>query len=100
MLEYFLVRPQRHGSHRRDLRRADAGVARFQVPGDISSAAFWLVAAAAQPRSRLLIKNVGLNQTRTGILNVLVRMGAHVREIVEREEAEPMGTVEISRRAT
>ena len=68
------------------------------MPGDISSAAFWLVAAAAQPRSRLLIKNVGLNKTRTGILSVLVRMGAHVREIVENEEAEPIGTLEIRRR--
>jgi 3-phosphoshikimate 1-carboxyvinyltransferase len=43
----------------------------------------------------LLIKNVGLNQTRTGILNVLVRMGAHIRETVENQDAEPMGVLEI-----
>ena len=67
----------------------------FQVPGDISSAAFWLVAAAAQPGSHLLVKDVGLNETRTGVLAVLIRMGAHVREIVEQEEGEPMGAVEI-----
>ena len=67
----------------------------FRVPGDISSAAFWLVAAAAQPQSRLLIKNVGLNKTRTGVLNVLVRMGAHIRETVENQDAEPMGILEI-----
>ncbi len=67
----------------------------FQVPGDISSAAFWMVAAAAQPRSRLLITNVGLNKTRTGILDVLVRMGATVKEILGPESAEPMGTIEI-----
>jgi 3-phosphoshikimate 1-carboxyvinyltransferase len=53
------------------------------------------VAAAAQPKSRLLIKNAGLNPTRTGILDVLVRMGAQVREIVEVEEGEPYGAVEV-----
>ncbi len=68
----------------------------FHVPGDISSAAFWLVAAAAQPGSRLLVKNVGLNPTRTGIIDVLVRMGARVREIVENSDhGEPSGTIDI-----
>jgi len=68
----------------------------FSVPGDISSAAFWLVAAAAQPGSRLLIKNVGLNPTRTGIIDVLVRMGAQVREVVEVvAQGEPCGVIEI-----
>jgi len=67
----------------------------FQVPGDISSAAFWMVAAAAQPRSRVLITNVGLNKTRTGIFDILVRMGATVKEILSPESVEPMGTVEI-----
>ena len=95
MLEYFLVRPQK-----KDLTVSLFGEQTpesrdFQVPGDISSAAFWLVAAAAQPHAHLLVKNVGLNQTRTGILGVLLRMGAQVREIVESEEAEPMGVIEI-----
>jgi len=67
----------------------------FQVPGDISSAAFWMVAAAANPQSHLMVKNVGLNETRTGILAVLVRMGAHVHEIVQSEDGEPTGIVEI-----
>ena len=68
----------------------------FRVPGDISSAAFWLVAAAAQPGSRLLVKDVGLNPTRTGIIDVLVRMGAQVREVVEtHSQSEPMGTIDI-----
>ncbi len=95
MLEYFLVRPQKneltvsiHGGQTPESRD-------FQVPGDISSAAFWLVAAAAQPRSQLLVKNVGLNETRTGVLAVLLRMGAQVREIVESEEAEPLGVIEV-----
>src|SRR5208283_3323006 len=68
----------------------------FTVPGDISSAAFWLVAAAAQPRSHLLVENVGLNETRTGVLAVLLRMGAHVREAIEEvAEGEPHGSVVI-----
>lgn len=67
----------------------------FTVPGDISSAAFWLVAAAALPGSRLLIKDVGLNPTRTAILKVLSRMGAHMSEIVHSSEGEPIGNIEI-----
>jgi 3-phosphoshikimate 1-carboxyvinyltransferase len=67
----------------------------FTVPGDISSAAFWLVAAAALPGSRLLLKDVGLNPTRTAILKVLSRMGAHMSEIVHHSEGEPMGNIEI-----
>ena len=67
----------------------------FTVPGDISSAAFWLVAAAAIPGSRLLIKDVGLNPTRTAILAVLSRMGAHLTEILHNTTGEPIGNVEI-----
>jgi 3-phosphoshikimate 1-carboxyvinyltransferase len=95
MLTYFLVRPQRD-----DLTVSITGEQTpesrdFTVPGDISSAAFWLVAAAAQPRSHLLVKGVGLNTTRTGVLAVLLRMGAHVQEIETVEEGEPAGSVEI-----
>jgi 3-phosphoshikimate 1-carboxyvinyltransferase len=67
----------------------------FTVPGDISSAAFWLVAAAALPGSRLLIKDVGLNPTRTAILKVLSRMGAHMSEIEHSSAGEPIGNIEI-----
>ncbi len=48
------------------------------VPGDISSAAFFLVAAALLPNSELIIRNVGLNPTRTGIIDVLRIMGANI----------------------
>jgi len=48
------------------------------VPGDISSAAFWLVAGLIVPNSDILLKNVGINQTRTGILDVLQAMGAQL----------------------
>ena len=49
---------------------------RIEVPGDISAAAFWLVAASILPGSRLIIRDVGLNPTRTGVLDVLKSMGA------------------------
>ena len=49
------------------------------VPGDISSAAFWLVAGAIVPDSELLIENVGVNPTRTGILEALAMMGADIQ---------------------
>ena len=45
------------------------------VPGDISSAAFWLVAGLIVPNSRVLLKNVGINETRTGIIDVIRAMG-------------------------
>lgn len=48
------------------------------IPGDISSAAFFLVAAALVPGSKITLLNVGLNPTRTGILDVLSDMGANV----------------------
>lgn len=48
------------------------------VPGDISSAAFWLVAGSIVPDSELIIENVGINPTRTGILEVLQDMGADI----------------------
>jgi 3-phosphoshikimate 1-carboxyvinyltransferase len=67
----------------------------IQVPGDISSAAFWLVAAAAMPGSRLLLKDVGLNPTRTAILKVLSRMGAHLTETLHSSHGEPIGNIEI-----
>lgn len=50
------------------------------VPGDISSAAFYLVAASILPESQLLLKQVGVNPTRTGILDVLLEMGAEIQQ--------------------
>jgi 3-phosphoshikimate 1-carboxyvinyltransferase len=96
MLEYFLVRPQIQDRTVSIYGGQIPESQDFMVPGDISSAAFWLVAAAAHPNAHLLIKNVGLNETRTGVLGVLVRMGAHVREVVEVDQAEPLGSIEIT----
>jgi len=66
------------------------------VPGDISSAAFFLVAGAIVPNSEITLKNVGLNPTRTGIIDVLERMGANVMiDRVRNEETEPIGDITI-----
>ncbi|MDR7238669.1 3-phosphoshikimate 1-carboxyvinyltransferase [Neobacillus drentensis] len=64
----------------------------IQVPGDISSAAFFLVAGAIIPESEIVLKDVGLNPTRTGIIEVMKKMGASL-EIVQndKESFEPSG---------
>ena len=48
------------------------------VPGDISSAAFWLVAGLIVPDSKIVLENVGINETRTGILDVIEAMGGRM----------------------
>ncbi|MBD2633872.1 3-phosphoshikimate 1-carboxyvinyltransferase [Limnothrix sp. FACHB-881] len=69
---------------------------RVIVPGDISSAAFWLVAAAIVPGSDLTIENVGINPTRTGILDVLHQMGANITLENERDAAgEPVADLRV-----
>jgi 3-phosphoshikimate 1-carboxyvinyltransferase len=66
------------------------------VPGDISSAAFWLVAAAIVPDSELLLQNVGVNPTRTGILDALALMAADVELLNQREIAgEPVADIRV-----
>jgi 3-phosphoshikimate 1-carboxyvinyltransferase len=66
------------------------------VPGDISSAAFWLVAAAIVPGSELLIENVGVNPTRTGVLEALAQMGADVTLEDQRQVAgEPVADLRV-----
>ena len=67
-----------------------------RVPGDISSAAFFLVAASIVPGSDLLVKNVGVNPTRTGILEVLEEMGADLERVNERvESGEPVADIRV-----
>ncbi len=66
------------------------------VPGDMSSAAFWMVAAASLSGSEIVIDHVGLNQSRTGIIDILKRMGAVVSiEGGDRGPGEPVGTVTV-----
>jgi 3-phosphoshikimate 1-carboxyvinyltransferase len=67
------------------------------VPGDISSAAFFLCAAALFPGSALLLDSLGLNPTRATLLDVLTALGAHISVLnLEEKNAELVGTVQIS----
>ena len=72
------------------------GAQPVSVPGDISSAAFLMAAAAILPGSALTLKDVGVNPTRTGIINVLRRMGADIRLTNKRIRCgEPIADIEI-----
>ncbi|MFA7257040.1 MAG: 3-phosphoshikimate 1-carboxyvinyltransferase, partial [Kiritimatiellales bacterium] len=66
---------------------------KFTVPGDFSSAAFWIAAVAARPGAELIIRGVGLNPRRTALLDVLKRMGALVEVEFSEEQGDPIGTV-------
>jgi 3-phosphoshikimate 1-carboxyvinyltransferase len=67
----------------------------LDVPGDFSSAAFWMVLAAGLPGARLTLRRVGLNPTRTALISALLRMGAGLVEMVEQPTPEPMGSISI-----
>ncbi|MFT4058243.1 MAG: 3-phosphoshikimate 1-carboxyvinyltransferase [Legionella sp.] len=58
------------------------------IPGDISSAAFFIVAATIIPDSDILIRNVGINSTRTGILHILLEMGADITLLNQHQQGE------------
>jgi 3-phosphoshikimate 1-carboxyvinyltransferase len=76
------------------LEPSDLDTVDVEVPGDISSAAFWMVAGICHPDAELLIKNVGINPTRAGIITALQMMGADLTLIDEREVAgEPVADV-------
>ena len=65
----------------------------LDIPGDFSSAAVWIAAAVVHPDAQVVIRDVGLNPLRTGLLDVLRAMGADLSVEVERREPEPVGTV-------
>src|SRR5947209_4108713 len=98
IFNYFLVRTAKNDNGAISVFGDQVPESRdFTIPGDISSAAFWLTAAAAQPGGHLLVRDIGLNDTRTALLGVLVRMGAQVREAIEDvDQLEPRGIVEIT----
>ena len=65
------------------------------VPGDISSAAFWIAAALIVPGSELELDNVSLNPSRVGILKALRRMGARIETEITSERPEPIGRLRV-----
>ena len=66
---------------------------KINVPGDISSAAYFIVAALMVPGSELLVRNVGINKTRSGILTVLGQMGADITLLNVNETGEPVADI-------
>jgi 3-phosphoshikimate 1-carboxyvinyltransferase len=66
---------------------AGLGCVDVEVPGDFSSAAFWLALGVLHPSAEIRIHNVGLNPTRTGFMTILQNMGAHVEIVNERDVA-------------
>jgi 3-phosphoshikimate 1-carboxyvinyltransferase len=80
--------------------RVTAGVPspfEFAVPGDPSSAAFWVVAATITPGSELVVEGVALNPTRIGFVDVLARMGAAIELVATGEQlGEPVGELRVS----
>ncbi|KAA1192437.1 3-phosphoshikimate 1-carboxyvinyltransferase [Pseudohalioglobus sediminis] len=68
----------------------------IDVPADISSAAFFLVAASIAPGSELLLTHVGVNPTRIGVINILLLMGADIELLNEREVGgEPVADIQV-----
>jgi 3-phosphoshikimate 1-carboxyvinyltransferase len=78
----------RHGRHVTVVNADELVLERIVVPGDPSSAAFAIAAAVLVPGSRILVRNVGCNWTRTGFLRILERMGAIVLGDLEPQGAE------------
>lgn len=68
----------------------------IDVPADISSAAFFLVGASIAPGSRVTLHDVGLNPTRTGVIDILRQMGAKIEiTATQTQGGEPVGTIEV-----
>lgn len=77
------------GWHARTSSCTELSARRIIVPGDISSAAYFIAAASLVPGSEILIRNVGINPTRAGIIDIAVRMGADLTMLNIRGDAEP-----------
>lgn len=95
LLEYFSV-----GIKRKHLTTEIMGFEEFSpkdmtIPADISSAAFFIIGALLIKGSRLIMRGVGLNPTRIGIINVLKRMGANLEKTELKDDFEPVGVLDV-----
>ena len=96
LLEHLGVPLRREGTSVTVYPLEDLPGASWRIPGDFSSAAFWIVAAALLPEADLTLPEVGLNPTRTGLLSVLGRMGLDYRvENPRVSGGEPVGTLRV-----
>jgi 3-phosphoshikimate 1-carboxyvinyltransferase len=94
MLRHFGVKLQKKGNSIKISRQKEFEARDISVPADLSSAAFFIVGALISPGSELLIRNVGINPLRTGVIDVLRRMGGNIDITNEREvSGEPVGDI-------
>jgi 3-phosphoshikimate 1-carboxyvinyltransferase len=95
MLEYLSADIERDGLTTRVKGFKELEARDIAVPGDISSAAFFIVGALLVEGSDIVLKNVGLNATRDGIIKVLKRMGADIEVLDVRGDVEPEGDIRV-----
>lgn len=96
MLKAFGVTIHRSGKKVTIAGKQSLTATTIDIPGDISSAAFFLVAGSIIPNSHITIQRVGINQTRTGIIDVLERMGASIKITGKQEQSfEPFADLEV-----
>ncbi|MBB5172878.1 3-phosphoshikimate 1-carboxyvinyltransferase [Texcoconibacillus texcoconensis] len=96
MLQAFGVNLEQNGTSVRLKGKQKLSACDIRVPGDISSAAFFLAGTAITEASEVYIENVGVNPTRTGILDVMKKMGANVVKKHERiDTGEPIADLEV-----
>ena len=85
MLRFFGAFLEREGLKVNIYGRGKLSSQEIVIPGDFSSAAYFIVGALIKEGSEILIKNVGINPTRIGLIDVLKRMGAHIEILNKRE---------------
>jgi len=90
MLKTFAYPLQQKGTSITVNASAECQATTINVPGDISSAAFFLVAASIIPNSDILITGVGINPTRTGVIQILMQMGANIQILNQRQNGEEL----------
>lgn len=95
MLKHFSAQLEVSGLTTKITGGRELSAAEITVPGDISSAAFFIVGASLLEGSDIILKKTGLNPTRKGIIDVMLRMGANIEIIDKREGVEVEGDLRV-----
>ena len=95
MLQYFKY-PIKYNDKKIELNTGKLrSIDKLEIPCDFSSAAFLILATILAKNSHIVLKNIGLNPTRTGFLKILEMMGADIKITIDQNQFEPYGTIEI-----
>ncbi len=96
MLKTFSYPIEKRGSRLSIKSSGECIATTINIPGDISSAAFFIVATCISPGAHLIIRNVGFNPTRTGIIDILKEMGADIKVLnLRKEGGEPVADLQV-----